>query len=462
MELRAIFRTAKRWFSGTPDRALEQAYRAALTIKALEDEYFDGQKVPTDSSQYGDRVISYCNAEIKKNLKLAKVRLAEFKTSSSFINTGDIYNNDLADIYGNYDEEVREKAAVFIDKLKFIDEVISKYETQRDSAKKSLSLVEVKSPTNKVNVTESLPSKSQNKSLINTQNSKLSLPTQSQKFVKEEGTNLETVTDKTGVLPRSILRTLKRIRREIDPQSRETEDEVIKKFRRSRDKTAISVKFLLLLIIVPLLTHQVAKTFILSPLIKTNFFPENSEVVFVNEDMQEEAFTELHRYEESLHFKSLIGLAPEISAPEIEEKIKEKAQEIAEEYRYQGTDVIGNIFGDIFSLVAFVWIILVSKREIAILKSFLDEIIYGLSDSAKAFLIILFTDMFVGFHSPHGWEVILEGVARHFGIPESRDFNFLFIATFPVILDTVLKYWIFRYLNRISPSSVATYRNMNE
>ena len=68
----------------------------------------------------------------------------------------------------------------------------------------------------------------------------------------------------------------------------------------------------------------------------------------------------------------------------------------------------------------------------------------------------------MGYHSPHGWEIILENVAKHFGIAESRDFNFLFIATFPVILDTVLKYWIFRYLNRISPSAVATYRNMNE
>ena len=77
-------------------------------------------------------------------------------------------------------------------------------------------------------------------------------------------------------------------------------------------------------------------------------------------------------------------------------------------------------------------------------------------------MIILITDMFVGFHSPHGWEIVLESIARHFGLPENREFNFLFIATFPVILDTMLKYWIFRYLNRISPSSVATYRDMNK
>ena len=78
------------------------------------------------------------------------------------------------------------------------------------------------------------------------------------------------------------------------------------------------------------------------------------------------------------------------------------------------------------------------------------------------FLIILFTDIFVGFHSTHGWEVLLENGLRHFGLPENRDFIFLFIASFPVILDTVFKYWIFRYLNQVSPSAVATYRNMNE
>jgi hypothetical protein len=29
-------------------------------------------------------------------------------------------------------------------------------------------------------------------------------------------------------------------------------------------------------------------------------------------------------------------------------------------------------------------------------------------------------------------------------------------------LDSVIKYWIFRYLNRVSPSAVATLRGMNE
>ncbi|MGB5712224.1 MAG: proton extrusion protein PcxA, partial [Waterburya sp.] len=264
------------------------------------------------------------------------------------------------------------------------------------------------------------------------------------------------------VLPRSFMRTLNRIKQEIDPKSEDTEEEVVKKFRKSRNKTAISIRFLLILIIVPLLTHQVTKSILITPLVQDYFDKHPQQVLFINQDLEEEAFSELRHYEEKLHFKTMIYEDFHLSQSEEEAELQRKASELSEEFRGRGINAIGNVFADFFSLLAFSGIIFFCKREIQIIKSFLDEIAYGLSDSAKAFLIILLTDMFVGYHSPHGWEIILEGIARHLGLPENRDFNFLFIATFPVILDTVLKYWIFRYLNRISPSSVATYKNMNE
>ena len=92
----------------------------------------------------------------------------------------------------------------------------------------------------------------------------------------------------------------------------------------------------------------------------------------------------------------------------------------------------------------------------------MDEIVYGLSDSAKAFLIILFTDVFVGFHSPHGWEVIVKKISEHLGVVLYKNIIGIFIATFPVILDTIFKYWVFRYLSRLSPSALATFKEMNE
>jgi hypothetical protein len=178
--------------------------------------------------------------------------------------------------------------------------------------------------------------------------------------------------------------------------------------------------------------------------------------------MEEEGLLALQRFEERIKFEALISNAPGLRAEELETKMKEKAEEVKKEFRKESDNAIKNVFADIFAVITFTILLLVSRSDIAVLKDFFDNVVYGLSDSAKAFIIILFTDVFVGFHSPHGWEVLLEGISRHWGLPANRDFIFLFIATFPVILDTIFKYWIFRYLNRISPSAVATYHNMNE
>jgi hypothetical protein len=261
-----------------------------------------------------------------------------------------------------------------------------------------------------------------------------------------------------GILPRSILSTIGRLQVELDPNA---EEDVVKNFRLTQRRTIISIRFILLLIIVPLLTHQISKVLIVGPIIN-HFRGSETAEIFLNLEMEEEALIELQRFEEKIKFKNLISSAPRLSAEEIEVEMEDKAREIAEQFRRESANAIKNVFSDIFSVGAFIYLLVISKPSIMVLKDFFDHIVYGLSDSAKAFIIILFTDVFVGFHSPHGWEVILEGVSRHWGLPANRDFIFLFIATFPVILDTIFKYWIFRYLNRISPSAVATYRNMNE
>ncbi|TVQ57814.1 MAG: proton extrusion protein PcxA [Spirulina sp. DLM2.Bin59] len=430
MKLRNLFRDLRRWYVGTPDRALDEAYQGALRIKAIEDEHFQGEPVSAEAGpDYCDRVLTYFESEVKNQIRTINLRLAEFRATRQVVGPGDSLGETA-------------QAGIIIDKLNFIDEILKHYQPIAPSErKKALSLIPV-DPKNTAAVPQKPPKKP-------------SLPTPTKDKLASAGS-------KTGAVPRSILNTFSRVKRELDPQSLGSEGEVVKKFRQARDRTAIAVKFLLLLIIVPLLTHQLSKTFIIEPLIERQFFTTESEIVFLNQDLQEEAFRELEHYEKTLRFTAMLGLTPELSEREVETKLKEKADELAENYRQIGASSVSNVFADLCSLFAFGWVIVISRREIQILKDFIDEIIYGLSDSAKAFLIILFTDMFVGFHSPHGWEVILEGVSRHFGLPESRDFNFLFIATFPVILDTVLKYWIFRYLNRISPSAVATYKTMNE
>ncbi|HEY9618628.1 MAG TPA: proton extrusion protein PcxA [Microcoleaceae cyanobacterium] len=440
---------AKRWYETTPERALDQAYDAALMIRAIEDEHFDGGKITTNSARYSQNTLACFQADLRNYLKIADLRLTEFRASRFFFNTTDFSASVRS---GSYPARTREQIEEIVEKLKFIDQVIDRYKP-----KNSTSLVPVTS-------TDSLRSLNGNGALANGQLPEGSFSEPSYSPGSAAGGRTPTqgggemLLDKTGVLPRSILGTINRIKRDLDPNS---EQEVIQSFRSSKNKTATAIRFLLLLIIVPLLTQQIAKNVFVSQIVDRVRDPETAEP-FINYELEEEALQELHTFEERMRFNSLIGRAPKIGPEELEALVEEKAREIAEDYSHQSANAIKNVFADALSLAAFAIVIVTNRRGIEALKSFMDDVVYGLSDSAKAFIIILFTDIFVGFHSPHGWEVLLDGVAKHLGLPANHSFIFLFIATFPVILDTIFKYWIFRYLNRISPSAVATYKEMNE
>jgi CemA family. len=444
--LKYLYR-AHQWYRETPHRALEQAYDAALAIKAIEDEHFGGQKISARSGDYGHSTLSYFKSELQKYLKVIQTRMVEFNASRSFLELPDrVGAKPKAGHSADHHQhglhlDNKERASLIFEKLEFIDGVIDKYINNS----RSTAIVPVVSSVNQqVKSTNSTSQPDANKGSANS--------------VKIHDGEVDIYSEEVNLLPRSLLGTLNRITKELDP---EAEKEVVKNFRNSKVKTVISLRFILLLILVPLLTNQLSKNFIVGPAVDY-FRAKQNAPVFLNINLEEEAFQELERFEQHLKFDRLIGRAPSLSLEETEKKIAEKAVELAEEYRTESGGAIKNIFADLISCIAFAAIILTNKKEIEILKSFMDDVIYGLSDSAKAFVIILFTDVFVGFHSPHGWEVILEGVSRHLGLPENRQFIFLFIATFPVILDTVFKYWIFRYLNRSSPSAVATYKNMNE
>lgn len=459
MQTPGVFRKARQWLSKTPERALDQAYEAALMIEAIEKEYFGGNPISARYGNYGDSAQAYFQGELKKYLNLIRLRMVEFRASSSVLRVSDprimeiqlpTSSSDQADLA----IDIIDKPAIFFRKLRFVDEVLARYETLEAPPEKVITLP-------KTDANGALPP-TQNvaaASAANGRSDKLILTNSGQENpAASESNRADALSDRASVLPRSILRTVDRIRQDLDPKA---EQQVITNFRSSKARTTAAVKFLLLLIIVPLLTQQFTKNFIVGPVVD-RLRSDTEAAVFLNIEMEEEALHELQQYEERLRFEVLIGKVAPMPELEIEQTVREKATEIEAAYRHRSSDAVKNVFADMFAAGAFALLLIFRKQEVSTLKSFMDEIIYGLSDSAKAFIIILFTDMFVGFHSPHGWEVILEGLSRHLGFPANREFIFLFIATFPVILDTVFKYWIFRYLNRISPSAVATYRNMNE
>jgi hypothetical protein len=269
--------------------------------------------------------------------------------------------------------------------------------------------------------------------------------------------------EQTGLIPRSIIRTFERFRKQLMPGA---EMLVIQEFRISRYQVIVSVKCLMTLFFVPLAVNMISKSFIITPFVEY-IWNRNHNEIFLNSYQQNRALNELQCFEEKLYFESLTSESFE-KIEQIErhwstgKQLQNRTFEIAKFYNTESIEAISNLFADFLSVFSLSLVFVFMKPQIIILKSFLAESLYSLSDTTKSFLLILGTDLLVGFHSPRGWEIFLEWLLRHFGLPENTEFMSLFVATFPVFLDTVFKYWIFRSLNKISPSTVATYHNMIE
>ena len=286
----------------------------------------------------------------------------------------------------------------------------------------------------------------------------------------------------TGLVPRSIIRTIERFRQQLMPG---TEAIAIQEFRISRYQVLVSLKCLATLIFAPLFVNLLAKTFVLAPTIE-HFWNLHQDEIFLNSYQEDRALLEMHNFSERVFFESLLtderyGMGQDdvdgLSNPfceansvvsstcrrrESEKQFQQRGTQLAIAYNRESLQSIINLVGDCITFLTVLLLFIWMKPQIIILKSFLTESIYSLSDTSKSFLLILCTDLLVGFHSPRGWEIAIESLLRHFGLPENQDFIFLFVAAFPVFLDTIFKYWIFRYLNKISPSTVATYHNMIE
>jgi hypothetical protein len=141
---------------------------------------------------------------------------------------------------------------------------------------------------------------------------------------------------------------------------------------------------------------------------------------------------------------------------------RKKTRELAEHYNNESIEAITNLFSDFMGLIILLLLLINMKMSLMNTTAFLSESFFSLKDSKKAFLMLLFTDLLVGFHSPRGWEVIFHFIFEHFGLPENQNIIFLLVGTFPVLLDALFKYWIFRHLNRHSPATVATFQAMVE
>nr|YP_010026805.1 chloroplast envelope membrane protein [Rhododendron simsii]YP_010172731.1 envelope membrane protein [Rhododendron datiandingense]YP_010180215.1 envelope membrane protein [Rhododendron kawakamii]YP_010372935.1 chloroplast envelope membrane protein [Rhododendron huadingense]YP_010372954.1 chloroplast envelope membrane protein [Rhododendron huadingense]YP_010450164.1 envelope membrane protein [Rhododendron micranthum]YP_010450180.1 envelope membrane protein [Rhododendron micranthum]YP_010534 len=102
------------------------------------------------------------------------------------------------------------------------------------------------------------------------------------------------------------------------------------------------------------------------------------------------------------------------------------------------------------------------NEELVILNSWAHEFLYNLSDTIKAFSILFLIDLCTGYHSTHGWELMIGSVYNDFGFFHNDQILSVLVSILPPIVDAIFKYSIFSYLSRVSPSLVVIYNSMNE
>nr|WKT06254.1 chloroplast enveloppe membrane protein [Interfilum sp. SAG 2147] len=268
-----------------------------------------------------------------------------------------------------------------------------------------------------------------------------------------------TADEPIGLTPRSIARTFSRLQTELDPQA---EPLLIQEFKLIRYQALATLQLIANLLIVPWLCRNMLRVFFFEPIL-SYWWNTSQRELFLNSFQEQRALEELQQLEDTAWLDLLMTYSSEVPLSLFVSTIHERALQLVASYNDHSIQALIQVSTDGVCVCTIAILLAFSQRKLSIAQMRAVEtlLLYPI-DTMKAFLILLFTDLLIGFHSPHGWEIFIESFMSYLGFAPNRYVASLFVSTFPVILDTVFKYWIFRHLNRISPSIVVTYHTMSE
>jgi hypothetical protein len=229
---------------------------------------------------------------------------------------------------------------------------------------------------------------------------------------------------------------------------------------KKKKKTLISLSYLVSIVFLP---WWISLSFnkCLEPWI-TNWWNVGQSETFLNDIQEKNVVERFIELEELLLLDEIIKEYPGTHIQKFPIGIHKETMELVKTHNEYHLHIIFHFSTNIICFTILSGYFIMRSEELAILNSWVQEFLYNLSDTIKAFSILLVTDLWIGFHSPHGWELMIGSFYNDFGLAHNEKIISGLVSTFPVILDTIVKYWIFHYLNRVSPSLVVIYHSMNE
>nr|YP_009530047.1 envelope membrane protein [Pteroceltis tatarinowii]AXX77326.1 envelope membrane protein [Pteroceltis tatarinowii]QCA40985.1 CemA [Pteroceltis tatarinowii]QII42632.1 envelope membrane protein [Pteroceltis tatarinowii]QWK48050.1 envelope membrane protein [Pteroceltis tatarinowii] len=193
-----------------------------------------------------------------------------------------------------------------------------------------------------------------------------------------------------------------------------------------------------------------------------NWWSTRPSEIFLNDIQEKNILKKFIELEELSFFDEMIKEYPERRFQKVHVGVYKETIQLIKMHNEGRIHTILHFSTNIISFLILSVYSILGNEELIFLNSCLQELLYNLSDTIKVFSILLFTDLCIGFHSPHGWELMIGSIYKDFGFAHNEQIISGLVSTFPVILDTIFKYWIFRYLNRVSPSLVVIYHSMND
>nr|YP_009512439.1 chloroplast envelope membrane protein [Lilium martagon var. pilosiusculum]AXJ91875.1 chloroplast envelope membrane protein [Lilium martagon var. pilosiusculum] len=193
-----------------------------------------------------------------------------------------------------------------------------------------------------------------------------------------------------------------------------------------------------------------------------NWWNTRQSETFLNDIQEKRILEKFIELEELFLLDEMIKEYPETQIQKLRIGIHKETVQLVKTHDEYNLHIIFNLSTNIICFAILSSYCILGNEELVILNSWVQEFLYNLSDTIKAFSILLVTDLWIGFHSTHGWELMIGSVYNDFGLAHNDKIISGLVSTFPVILDTIVKYWIFHYLNRVSPSLVVIYHSINE
>ncbi|KAL6189646.1 hypothetical protein ACLB2K_041032 [Fragaria x ananassa] len=240
------------------------------------------------------------------------------------------------------------------------------------------------------------------------------------------------------------------------------DDDLLYEDRVFRYASLNSAKFLAVLIIIPCALDFVVHDYVLMPFLDryVKTVPLAAEILDVRRNQKLQMVDELKIEKARFQLEMEIGKSPPLSDEEVWWELRHKALELRDEWRFENRRAFANIWSDmLFGITLFI-LLYCNQSKVALLKFTGYKIINNISDTGKAFLIILITDIFLGYHSESGWQTLLEIFVEHYGLQIDQSAITIFICLIPVIIDACVKLWLFKFLPRLSPKVANIFREM--